>query len=65
MNKGLFYFLCFPQIEKLMGNKSYFIETKYDGERVLLHKKGDEYKYFSRRYFCAVLTMLYMSIIKL
>lgn len=36
------------KIEKLMDNKTYFIETKYDGERVLLHKKGDEYKYFSR-----------------
>ena len=33
-----------------MDNKPYFIETKYDGERVLLHKKGDKYKYFSRRY---------------
>lgn len=33
-----------------MDNKVYFIETKYDGERVLLHKDGDEYKYFSRRY---------------
>ncbi|KAK3794568.1 hypothetical protein RRG08_003717 [Elysia crispata] len=36
------------KIEKLMDNKPYFIETKYDGERVLLHKKGDKYKYFSR-----------------
>ncbi|XP_059173254.1 DNA ligase 4-like [Physella acuta] len=36
------------KVEKLMENKVYFIETKYDGERVLLHKDGDEYKYFSR-----------------
>ncbi|GFN81474.1 DNA ligase [Plakobranchus ocellatus] len=36
------------KIEALMENKTYFIETKYDGERVLLHKKLDEYKYFSR-----------------
>ncbi|XP_005097120.1 DNA ligase 4 [Aplysia californica] len=36
------------KVEKLMDNKTYFIETKYDGERVLLHKDGDEYKYYSR-----------------
>ncbi|GFR84311.1 DNA ligase [Elysia marginata] len=36
------------KVEKLMDNKTYFIETKYDGERVLLHKKGGDYKYFSR-----------------
>ncbi|CAD5123713.1 DgyrCDS12032 [Dimorphilus gyrociliatus] len=26
----------------------YYIETKYDGERIQLHKDGDEYRYFSR-----------------
>ncbi|KAH9499884.1 DNA ligase (ATP) [Bulinus truncatus] len=36
------------KVEKLMENKPYLIETKYDGERVLLHKDGNEYKYFSR-----------------
>ncbi|KAK7101253.1 DNA ligase 4-like [Littorina saxatilis] len=36
------------KIEKIMEGRPYFIETKLDGERVLLHKKGDEYKYFSR-----------------
>ncbi|XP_076463012.1 LOW QUALITY PROTEIN: DNA ligase 4-like [Babylonia areolata] len=36
------------KIEKLMEGRPYLIETKLDGERVLLHKKGDEYKYFSR-----------------
>uniref|UniRef100_A0A2C9JHQ7 DNA ligase n=1 Tax=Biomphalaria glabrata TaxID=6526 RepID=A0A2C9JHQ7_BIOGL len=36
------------KVEKLMDNKPYLIETKFDGERVLLHKHGDEYKFFSR-----------------
>ncbi|KAL3869402.1 hypothetical protein ACJMK2_042087 [Sinanodonta woodiana] len=36
------------QAEKLMEGKMYYIETKYDGERMLLHKKEQEYKYFSR-----------------
>lgn len=33
-----------------MEGRPYLIETKFDGERVLLHKDGEEYKYFSRRY---------------
>ncbi|ELU10753.1 hypothetical protein CAPTEDRAFT_17890 [Capitella teleta] len=36
------------KIETTMNNKSFFLETKFDGERMQLHKKGDEYKYFSR-----------------
>ncbi|KAL8610583.1 hypothetical protein ACOMHN_006302 [Nucella lapillus] len=36
------------KVEQLMDGRPYFIETKLDGERMLLHKKGDEYKYFSR-----------------
>ena len=32
-----------------MDSKPYYIEVKYDGERMLLHKSDDEYKYFSRR----------------
>ena len=31
-----------------MDNKSFFIETKFDGERMQLHRKDSEYKYFSR-----------------
>lgn len=31
-----------------MDNKPFIMETKFDGERMQLHKKGDEYKYFSR-----------------
>ena len=33
-----------------MDGKPYYIETKYDGERMLLHKNEDEFKYFSRRW---------------
>lgn len=36
------------KVEKLMDGKPYYLETKYDGERMLLHKSEDEYKYFSR-----------------
>ncbi|XP_014680944.1 PREDICTED: DNA ligase 4-like [Priapulus caudatus] len=36
------------KVEKLMGHGKFFIETKWDGERMQLHKKGNEYKYFSR-----------------
>ena len=35
-------------IEKLMKHQEFFIETKIDGERIQLHKKGDQYAYFSR-----------------
>lgn len=28
--------------------KGMYSEIKYDGERVQVHKKGDEFKYFSR-----------------
>lgn len=36
------------KVEEIMEKHMYFIETKYDGERFLLHKKDNEYKYFSR-----------------
>ncbi|KAL4236518.1 DNA ligase (ATP) [Mactra antiquata] len=36
------------KVEKLMEGKTYYIETKFDGERMLLHKDGGEYKYYSR-----------------
>jgi len=39
------------KIVKEMGEKEFFIETKYDGERCQLHKKGDNFKYFSRNGF--------------
>lgn len=31
-----------------LNSSVYYIETKYDGERVQMHKDGDEYRYFSR-----------------
>lgn len=36
------------QIEKQMGNRPFYIETKLDGERIQLHKAGDVYKYYTR-----------------
>ncbi|XP_055945641.1 DNA ligase 4-like [Argiope bruennichi] len=36
------------QVEGLMKGKPFFIETKYDGERLQLHKDGNSYMYFSR-----------------
>nr|XP_042896531.1 DNA ligase 4 [Parasteatoda tepidariorum] len=36
------------QVEQLMKNKPFIIETKYDGERLQLHKDGTSYMYFSR-----------------
>ena len=39
------------KISEEMNNKKFYIETKYDGERCQLHKKGDKYKYFSRNIF--------------
>lgn len=35
-------------VEKSMKNEQFWIETKLDGERLVLHKKGSEYKWFSR-----------------
>lgn len=32
-----------------MDGKPYYIETKYDGERMLLHKDTGDYKFYSRR----------------
>uniref|UniRef100_A0A8C5EWY9 DNA ligase n=1 Tax=Gopherus evgoodei TaxID=1825980 RepID=A0A8C5EWY9_9SAUR len=39
------------QIEKQMNRRSFYIETKLDGERMQMHKYGDVYKYFSRNGF--------------
>ncbi|XP_059090430.1 DNA ligase 4-like [Tigriopus californicus] len=37
------------RVEQQMGHKSFFIEVKYDGERLQIHKDhNDAYKYFSR-----------------
>ncbi|KAG9335030.1 hypothetical protein JZ751_006171 [Albula glossodonta] len=39
------------QVEKQMNHRSFYIETKLDGERIQLHKDGDVYKYFTRNAF--------------
>ncbi|KAK3856177.1 hypothetical protein Pcinc_037476 [Petrolisthes cinctipes] len=39
------------KVETQMGQQTYYAETKYDGERSQIHKKGSDYKYFSRNGF--------------
>ena len=39
------------RIEKAMGNKEFYIETKYDGERIQIHRRGGQFKFFSRNGF--------------
>lgn len=34
-----------------LQNKTYFVETKFDGERFQLHMKNEQFKYFSRNGF--------------
>lgn len=36
------------QLEQIIKNKEYYLETKMDGERFQLHMNNGEYKYFSR-----------------
>ncbi|KAJ3298780.1 DNA ligase (ATP) [Rhizoclosmatium sp. JEL0117] len=36
------------EVEKVRGGKTFWIETKLDGERMQLHKSGGNYKWFSR-----------------
>ena len=33
-----------------MEHQPFYIETKFDGERIQLHKQNNQYKYFSRRW---------------
>ena len=35
-------------VTKLMNNVDFIVETKIDGERMQLHRNGDEFRYFSR-----------------
>ena len=37
------------QILKLMDHQPFYIETKFDGDRMQMHKQGNQYRYFSRR----------------
>jgi DNA ligase-4 len=34
-----------------MGGKTFWIEEKLDGERIQLHKRGREFRFFSRFLF--------------
>lgn len=36
------------EVEKFMNNKDFIIETKIDGERMQMHKNGEEFRYYSR-----------------
>ena len=36
------------EVEKIIPQNIFIIETKIDGERMQLHKNGDEFRYFSR-----------------
>ncbi|PFX16725.1 DNA ligase 4 [Stylophora pistillata] len=36
------------EVENVMNNQSFYIETKIDGERMQLHKDKDSFMYFSR-----------------
>jgi DNA ligase-4 len=38
----------FDQITKLMDHQWFYIETKFDGDRMQLHKNGNKYMFFSR-----------------
>ncbi|XP_064490399.1 DNA ligase 4-like [Ornithodoros turicata] len=35
-------------VERQMNHEPFFVETKFDGERLQVHKDGDIFKYFSR-----------------
>ena len=37
------------QVVKLMEHQQFYIETKFDGDRMQLHKQGNQYRFFSRR----------------
>ena len=37
------------KIMKATKSEKFFVETKYDGERMQLHKSGREYRWWSRR----------------
>ncbi|KAK7069753.1 DNA ligase (ATP) [Halocaridina rubra] len=39
------------KVENQMNRKTYYAETKFDGERSQIHKRGNVYKYFSRNGF--------------
>ncbi|KAH8039284.1 hypothetical protein HPB51_005530 [Rhipicephalus microplus] len=36
-------------VERLLNHEPFFAETKFDGERLQVHKNGAEFRYFTRR----------------
>ncbi len=40
---------------KEMQGRAFIIEEKLDGERIQLHKRGNEYFYCSRSVLCAIM----------
>ena len=44
------YYVCtYVQVVKLMDNGPFYLETKFDGDRMQLHRQGNSYRFFSRR----------------
>lgn len=39
-----------------MEHQPFYIENKFDGERLQLHKQNDQYRYYSRRYIVLMAT---------
>jgi DNA ligase-4 len=39
------------EVEKQMGEKEFYVEVKYDGERMQVHKEGSKFQFFSRNGF--------------
>lgn len=38
------------KVPDIMASQPFYVEVKYDGERFQLHKNGNQYKYYSRKY---------------
>ncbi|XP_064401547.1 DNA ligase 4-like isoform X2 [Halichondria panicea] len=36
------------QVLRLMEHQTFFIETKFDGDRIQMHKQGNQYRYYTR-----------------
>ena len=41
-----------------MEHQQFYIETKFDGDRMQLHKQGNQYRYFSRRWAVGLLIVV-------
>ena len=62
----LLYSSHFDQVVKMMDHQSFYLETKFDGDRMQMHKQGDKYSYFSRRSVLTIcvqyISSLYVSV---